>query len=226
MLLDAEMMVLVNSDLQVIRDTHAAANEDSEVTLVDIVNPYSYPVIYNQTFTLSLCRELRPAVPPTPPPVDEYTLSTRFACIPTLFSVSPSDKGLACHAHAYINNVDPSLISLHSHIETILAKSIPLLEHVLTDLHRDNPLPQRIKGSCVYTEWDEPEEPEHSDDEDGWANYEREMRTWTLQRPISIPDIPEAGYPGGLEERRTVVSLRGKDVKVLLKVTDIRLVCP
>lgn len=125
---------------------------------------------------------------------------------------------------SYINNLHPDHVVLYSQIEHSLAMSVPLLEHVLTDLHRDNPLYQRIMGSCKYTEWDEPEEPEHSDDEEGWANYEREMRTWALQRPIAIPDVPEKGYEGGLEERRTVISLRGRLVTVFVKVSDVRLV--
>lgn len=189
-----------------------------------IIDPYRYPIRYTQT-VVRVKEEVHPILPPVPPPVDGYTLSTQFACIPTPYSVSPAGDPLTCRALSYINNVDPSNTTLYGHIETILACSVPLFQHVLTDLHRDNPLPQRIQGSCRYTEWDEPEEPEHSDDEEGWANYEREMRTWALQRPLSIPDIPDDGYPGGLEERRTIVSLRGKTVKIILQVMDICLVC-
>jgi len=220
-LLTTEFLSLLDTQLRLIRNINIAKITDS-ITF-DLIDPYAFPLRYNHTLVYSARGQLHHASPPTRPTVDGYTLSTRFADLPTSFSISAADDNLAAHALAYINNVDPSFTALYSHIETVLAQSIPLFEHVLTDLHRDNPLPQRIKGSCKYTEWDEPEEPEHSDDEDGWATYEREMRTWALQRPIAIPDIPATGYPGGLEERRTVVSLRGTTVKVLVKVSDIRL---
>ncbi|TCD65441.1 hypothetical protein EIP91_002697 [Steccherinum ochraceum] len=217
----SEVMSSFDFELQSIRNAQSVTYP-SQGAMFRIIDPYRYPIRYTQTVA-RVGEEIHPVLPPVPPPVDGYTLSTRFACIPTPYSISPSGEPLSCRALSYINSVDPSNTSLCGHIETIVARSIPLFEHVLTDLHRDNPLHQRIRGSCRYTEWDEPEEPEHSDDEEGWANYEREMRTWTLQRPLSIPDLPDGGYPGGLEEKRTVVNLRGKTVKVLLQVTDIHL---
>lgn len=72
--------------------------------------------------------------------------------------------------------------------------------------------------------WEEPEEPEHSDDEEGWAAYESELRHWLMNRPIRLPDVPEEGYPGGLEMRKHVVSLRGRTVQVVVDVSEIRLV--
>ena len=215
-------MSSLNSELRILRDVKAVVSEDS--VLSDIADPFSFPVRYTHTFVRSPDKELQPAPLPVVPQADGYTFSTQFACLPTAFSISPLDEPLTAHALSYINNIHPSHGSLYNHIETVLARSVPLFEHVLTDLHRDNPLYQRIKGSCKYTEWDEPEEPEHSDDEEGWATYEREMRIWALQRPISVPDIPEAGYQGGLEERRTTISLRGKTVHALLRITDINLV--
>ncbi|THH33338.1 hypothetical protein EUX98_g822 [Antrodiella citrinella] len=219
-LFTTEFLSSLDTELQVVRDADTAT---SDGTVFDIVDPYTYPVRYNNTLVRAPDGQLHFAVPPVEPPVDGYTVSTHFASLPTSFSISHADGVLTAHSLAYINGIDPSLSALYSYIEHALAKTIPLFEHVLTDLHRDNPLPQRIRGSCKYTVWDEPEEPEHSDDEDGWAKYGREMRTWALQRPIAIPDIPDTGYPGGLEKRRTVVSLRGSTIKVIVKVTDIRL---
>ena len=115
-------------------------------------------------------------------------------------------------------------MDIYVSIESIIASSIPLFENVLTDLHRTNPLRQRIRGSCKYTEWDEPESPEYSDDENGWARYERELRQWTLYRPLVIPDIPKNGYVGGIERRNYVVSLRGRTVNIVVKITDMHLV--
>ncbi|KAH8099797.1 hypothetical protein BXZ70DRAFT_894402 [Cristinia sonorae] len=221
-LFSEDFLATINSELDSFRRTGTIVLSSDHLAH-DIINPYHCPVRYNVTLKLSSDKKLRPIPPPNPLAIDRYTLSSVFASLPTEFTISPPSEDLACHALGYINNIHPSHKSLYSQIEAILAKTIPLFEHVLTDLHRDNPLPQRIKGSCKYTEWDEPEEPEHSDDEDGWARHERELRTWVLQRPISIPDIPLEGYTGGLEDRRTLVSLRGMTVKVLVKVTDITL---
>jgi hypothetical protein len=101
---------------------------------------------------------------------------------------------------------------------------LPLFEHTLTDLHRSNPLAQRIQGPYKYTVWDEPDEPEFSDDEEGWAAYDREMRNWEMTRPIQLPDIPDAGYPGGLERRNYVMSLKGRKLQAIVQVSDTRLV--
>lgn len=124
---------------------------------------------------------------------------------------------------SYINNLESRHTSLYRSLETALSAFIPLFEHVLTDLHRNNPLSLRIKGPCRYTEWEEPEPPEYSDDEEGWELYEREMRYWVLHRPISLPDV-ETGYPGGLEHRNHTVNLRGRTLQVVVSVSEIRLV--
>lgn len=158
-----------------------------------------------------------------PPPslTDIYTLSQRFALLPTDLFVS-----FCGHVDflSYINGLPPHEKALYELLETTLGALIPLFEHTLTDLHRNNPLYLRIPGSCRYTIWEEPEPPEFSDDEDGWVTYQREMRHWILNRPISLPDVPSGGYPGGLEHRKHQVTLRGKRLQVIMQVTDIRLV--
>lgn len=148
----------------------------------------------------------------------------RFAYLPTAWSVSSLPDPYRVTAQGYINDLPPSLPSMHENIETVLTKALPLFEHVLTDLHRDNPLCHRIPGGCKYKEWEEPDEPEHSDDEDGWAQYHKEMGHWAMNRPIVQPDLAEAGYQGGLEDRRGDVSLRGRTIKVVTQLTEIRLV--
>ncbi|KAG5730161.1 hypothetical protein E4T56_gene10370, partial [Termitomyces sp. T112] len=60
-------------------------------------------------------------------------------------------------------------------------------------------------------------------DEEGWAQYEAELRHWVMHRPIELPDVPRGGYTGGLERRRHNVSLRGREVKVVVGVEDVRL---
>lgn len=192
-----------------------------------LVDPFLYPLIYRRTLVKDSEHNLDTLRRPPNAPRHSYTVSNKFACIPSVFSISTNTDGKPkANCLSYINNIRPTHTSLYSHIERLVSLSVPLLEHVLTDLHRNNPLPQRIPGSCKYTEWNEPEEPEHSDDDEGWLNYEREIRRWALMRPIRLPDIPESGYPGGLEQRKHIVSLKGCRIKVIVEIMDIRLVSP
>lgn len=160
-----------------------------------------------------------------PPPhhTDVYTISLDYSLLPSDVHVSADASSVKFLS--YINNLHPSLNhDTYKLLETLLAGFIPLFEHTLTDLHRNNPLMQRIPGRCRYTVWDEPEPPEHSDDEEGWVNYEREMRQWSLNRPIDLPDVPESGYPGGLEYRRHVVNLHDRSIQVFVSASEITLV--
>lgn len=194
-----------------------------ESTVHDVVDPQRHALAYGR----SLVRHTDDTLNPIQPPAfseENYTISPHYACIPTLLRVSPSSAPIQVSALSYINGIPPTARSLYRNIEQLLATSIPLFEHVLTDLHRSNLLCHRIPGTCRYTTWDEPLTPQHSDDEEGWANYEKEMRQWALNRPLEYPDVPEDGYPGGLEERKYRADLRGRNLKVIVKVTDIHIV--
>lgn len=137
-----------------------------------------------------------------------------------------SADGLAVTCRSYINGVEPALTHIYDGLERTLCRLIPLFERVLTDLHRSNPLPQRIKGSYRYRVWDEPEPPEDSDDEEAWEQHSRDVRQWTLYRPIEIPDVPAEGYSGELTRRRIHrTRLHGRRLQVIIKVTDVVLVC-
>lgn len=186
----------------------------------NIINPYLYPLVYGRTLVRNhaggLVRAQRPPFAQL-----NYTISSHFACLPTPFAVAPEWGVPRVSARAYISGVPPWEDGLCSGLARAVAQSVPLFEHVLTDLHRSNLLPHRIPGMCRYTMCDGPLTPEHSDDEESWAAYQRELRAWTLSRPIQYPDVPDGGYPGGLEARKFRVSLRGRDIKVILKVTDI-----
>jgi hypothetical protein len=112
-----------------------------------------------------------------------------------------------------------------ANIETVLTQTIPLFEHVLTDLHRNNPLRHRIPGTCHYQEkCKPPEEPEVTNDEQAWMKYDNEMREWSSSRLLVQPDVENGGYPGGFEYRKNRVSLRGRTVNVVVRLTEIRLV--
>ncbi|KAF4573447.1 hypothetical protein EYR36_007962 [Pleurotus pulmonarius] len=188
-----------------------------------LLDPYLCPLRYGQTQVST------PDGPTTLKPPrgsyytpDHYAVSSHFCLLPSIVSISP--KSDAVEFRSYINNLHPTHhANLYSSLSTLLARFIPLFEHTLTDLHRNNPLTQRISGCCKYTIWDEPEPPEHSDDEEGWATYEREMRQWSLNRPLQLPDVSSAGYRGGLESRRHKVSLAGREVKIIPSINEISL---
>ena len=194
-----------------------------ELVLRDIVDPYMYPVVYGHTHAFNSNGTIS-VIPRPRPSAEYYGQSQRYAFLPASFAISPSGQPLRVQALSYIPGLEPSMRDAQRSIEEVLASTVPLFEHVLTDLSRDNPLPHRIPGDYKYTEWDEPDEPDHSDDEEGWYNYQREMRYWTLHRPIQYPDVPLEGYGGGLEYHHSETTLRGHTVMVYTRVTDICLV--
>ncbi|KAF8640959.1 hypothetical protein AX17_000605 [Amanita inopinata Kibby_2008] len=181
------------------------------------VDPYLFPFICNRTLVTS--RE---------------DLATRAACssvqygTSTQYSLLPTDIYISSRHEAkflsYINDLHPvKHSSAYLLLGKLLCNFIPLFEHTLTDLHLNNPSGLRIPGSYQYADWDEPDTPDDSDDEDGWAYYAEEMRSWELHRPIRYPDVPETGYPGKLEDRNHRVSLSGRKLQVIVKISDLRL---
>ena len=190
--------------------------------IVHLIDHRLYSLVYNKTLVSQLNgRVYRPI--PAPPSPDVYTVSPHFMLLPS--DVFVSADATSVKFLSYINNLHPiEHMVTYAHLENLLAGFIPLFERTLTDLHRNNPLVQRIPGPCHYTVWDEPEPPEFSDDEEGWVTYEREMREWSLNRPINIPDVPDAGYSGGLEKRRRSVTLRDRTIQIIVSASEITLV--
>ncbi|KAG6849557.1 hypothetical protein H0H93_007505 [Arthromyces matolae] len=209
-----------------LRQATSASPWDASALCTSLVDPHSYPLIYDRTLTRFSSSPRAPSrlrTLPSPSAQDIYTLSTSFAFLPTPVYISPNGDAKFT---SYINNLHPTAHStLYDNLTSLLTLFLPLFEHVLTDLHRNNPLPSRIlptKGPR-YRVWEEPEEPLHSDDEEGWVQYERELRHWVMHRPIELPDVSDGGYLGALESRRHKVSLRGKELKVVVGIEDIRL---
>lgn len=207
-----ELSDLFGAIRQLRTDNELTSSSSSKTTLAD---PYRHGLIYGRTYTYP------PSLEP-PFPIGDYCVSSKFAALPTDLIVSPASYSVKCLS--YINGIDPVLQDVYNSLEVILGTFISLFEHVLTDLHRNNPLPHRIKGTCRYKEWDEPDPPEHSDDDEGWHQFHRELEHWELNRPIQIPDVPKSGYPGDLPRRNYEVNLRGRRIQVLFKVTDFHLV--
>ncbi|KAJ2936062.1 hypothetical protein H1R20_g1033, partial [Candolleomyces eurysporus] len=222
-LFDAEYATALLRDLAKLRGGSQQHIADGNGVETSIIDPLLHCLVYHRT----LVRWIYSQTPqPLPPPVsnDSFTVSLDFSALPSDVSLS-KELPYSAQFKSYINNVHPDQHkSLYTHLEALLSKSVPLFEHTLTDLHRNNPLTERIHGACRYTVWDEPDAPESSDDEEGWVRYEREMREWVMNRPIQLPEVHEDGYPGGMEKRRHVVSLKGKQVQVLTRATEIHLI--
>lgn len=47
---------------------------------------------------------------------------------------------------------------------------------------------------------------------------------WVQNKVVGLPDVPEGGYPGGLEKRERRISLRGRTLQVIVKLANIHLV--
>jgi Protein of unknown function (DUF4246) len=221
-LLEPTITAALNHELSAFRNHTITLRRVEDNVTTFFIDPFLHCLVYNRTLVSSSYNRHFPSRPiPSPSAGDIYTVSPQFAFLPSEALISSS--GIASFT-SYINNLHPSRITLYAHLETTLTSLLPLFEHTLTDLHRSNPLAQRIQGPYKYTVWDEPDEPEFSDDEEGWAAFDREMRLWEMTRPINLPDIPDTGYPGGLERRNHVVSLKGRKLQVIVQVSDTRLV--
>lgn len=218
-LLDASNITSVIHELSGLRDRAVSHKRSADGITTALVDPLLYPLVYGRSLVSYQHRLPRQVPAPTS---DMYTVCSEFALLPSDVEVSPSGS---IRFLSYINDIHPQQQPrLYKALETTLAAFIPLFEHSLTDLHRNNPLAQRIPGPCRYTVWDEPDPPEYSDDEDGWMTYERDMRHWILNRPIQLPDVPDTGYIGGLEHRNHLVSLRGRNLQIIVNITETRLV--
>lgn len=196
-----------------------ARREGDELTR-HIIDPYLHPLIYGRTLAYDSAEEgfLRPELVPN---ITDATstdfLSQKFAYLPSDFLISQDG---AAKALSYINNLHPCFSVLYRHFEELLSKCVPMFEHVLTDLHADNPNREQIQGPSSSAEWEEPPEPPNfSHDSVDYSAFESKKRQ-RIMRQLIVPDVPITGYPGGLEERN-IVQLRGKTLQVIHDVYEI-----
>lgn len=60
---------------------------------------------------------------------------------------------------------------------------------------------------------------------DYYNRLEEYMETvWSENKIIGLPDVPDGGYPGGLEKRDLKITLRGKRLQIIVKLANIHLV--
>lgn len=185
------------------------------------MDPYTYPLVYGRTPHLTSDNVLKEV---SLPKAWYYAFSTRFSYLPTAFHITPSTDPCQATAQGYINGVPPHMPSMSASISEIVSKTIPLFEHVLTDLHSDNSLRVRIPGTFSFQESDQPEEPADPEDDEAWSKYQQEMDDWARNRPVVLPDVADDGYPGGHDERQIRISLRGRTINVVVRMTEVRLV--
>lgn len=182
-----------------------------------LVDPCRHSVLFSRTLDKSGTKI-------NPPQAIDYATSTSFAFLPS--NIDVSSDGSSVRFLSYINGVNPRSTCIYSGLQQLALESIPLFEKTLTDLHRNNTLRQRIPGTYRYAEWDEPDPPEHSDDEDGWQQYEKTMVQWAATRPIVLPDVPNEGFHDDLTKRKYNVSLKGRTIQAIFKIADLVLVSP
>lgn len=224
-ILDNVVRTNLNDQLSRVMETipdKLARREGDELTR-HIVDPYLYPLVYGGTLAYDIAREgvLRPEpAPSAPDPTTTNFLSHEYACLPCDFLISQDGTAKAL---SYINNLHPHYSALYHRLEELISKCVPMFEHVLTDLHADNPHRVRIHGPSSAAEWDEPEPPDFSRDLVDWSAFESRKRQWIMHRSMK-PDVPTTGYPGGLEERQNIVRLRGTTLQVIIDVYEICIV--
>ncbi|KAI0094474.1 hypothetical protein BDY19DRAFT_879129 [Irpex rosettiformis] len=190
-------------------------------TSVDTVDPCSYPLVYGRTPALTKENVLKAT---SQPESWYYAFSTRFSYLPTAFSISGPTMPCRATAKGYINGVPPHIPSMSENIEAIVSNAIPLFESVLTDLHHDNPLRHRITGGCRYDERGPLGKPVISDGKQGLVKNGKAIEERSTNKPLLIlPDIVAEGYQRGLDAAKHRVSLRGRTVNVVVRMTEIYL---
>ncbi|QRV92099.1 hypothetical protein RhiJN_20117 [Ceratobasidium sp. AG-Ba] len=226
------------SELENVPESEKDWHPDSNGTVLDLVHPSLYPIVYGRTLAYpseQVTREADNLETMSPPEyhipesrsrgqrTSNYHLSKKFQWLPTDFIVSEDSKSVK--SVSYINNLHPDEHSnLHSTIERIIGAFIPLFERVLTDsVPKNKAVPTRTNNSYQYDVTDYAPNPDYSEHGD-MEEYERLYQEWEDGRPIQLPDVSPEGYVlGSLESRDTWYSLAGRTIQVIVKLANIHL---
>ncbi|MEV6684338.1 DUF4246 domain-containing protein [Streptomyces sp. NPDC051130] len=154
----------------------------------------------------------------------KYEFSEKFQWLPT--DVDVSTEGDVTF-RSYVNNVHPEdHRELAAILPDLLARMLPLLENVLTDLR--HPRPPRIEADPYGWYDSEPEYPNknsyadkaaYAEALDAWQTAQDDW--WQNRRPV-IPDAPEFTRPESPGEADRV-DLRGRSLQVIVKLATIHL---
>lgn len=217
---------------------------NSDAKVLDLVHPSLYPIVYGRT-PGHYPDSSGPISPISSPFTEESTSycfnyrSAKFQWLPTDFRV---DETGGVKALAYINNLHPSHKGLYRCVENVIQCFIPLWERVLVDILED--LPTRIRDSYLPIQEVDPDFPREYDEENTNAGKNKDGEDgkvermeycdrvqeyydniWECNKIVGLPDVPEQGYPGGLENRGVSISLRGKTLQIIVKLANVHLVC-
>ncbi|MQY10180.1 hypothetical protein SRB5_02870 [Streptomyces sp. RB5] len=194
------------------KDWHPGSDEQ----VLDLVHPSLF----------CLVNGVSPAPPETwvspARPYARYEFSSKFQWLPA--DVTVDADGSAAFT-SYVNNVHPQEhADLAAVLPDLFSRMVPLWERVLTDLRHPRPL--RID----YDPWgwysQRPTGPREADFDsaeafrDAKAEWYRALDTWYETRTPAVPDAPAFTPPEPPAER---VSLRGRDLQVIVKLADIHL---
>ncbi|MEU7062675.1 DUF4246 domain-containing protein [Streptomyces sp. NPDC046161] len=154
----------------------------------------------------------------------KYEFSEKFQWLPT--DVDVSTEGDVTF-RSYVNNVHPEdHRELEAVLQDLLARMLPLLENVLTDLRHPRPL--RIEADPYGWYDSEPEYPNknsyadkaaYAEALDAWQAAHDDW--WQSRRPV-VPDAPEFTRPESPGEADRV-DLRGRSLQVIVKLATIHL---
>ena len=187
--------------LESVPDSKKDWHPGSDGLVLDLVNPFLYPIVFGHTIDNG----------PKPSWVPEFT-SRRFQWLPSDFFVDPN--GNVTLTSPYINNINPILHKdLYPVIPEILQRAIPMFERVLSDAIR--PLLRMRVATSVRQ---------------GQFYEERADCIWSARAPKkgrrrkrSEPKTPGARrrYNGDLEVMKDRISLRGRTIQVIVKLSNI-----
>ncbi|KAK0231983.1 hypothetical protein EDD85DRAFT_910927 [Armillaria nabsnona] len=121
------------------KDWHPQANEQ----VLDVVHPSLYCIVYGHMLGRNADRPAAPVQCDISEEEDEnYTVSKHFSWLPTDFLISQDGK--IAKSLGYINNIHPTNDAvLHTVIEMLVARFIPLWSRVLVECKEDYKLPLR-----------------------------------------------------------------------------------
>ena len=189
------------------------------------MHPSLYPVVYDRTIGKGWGSTTTTVlVAPEFETHESRSASKSFRWLPSDFSVD--HHGKVTLASPYINNVHPTKHKqLYSVIPEILQRALPMFEWVLSGLIRPL-LPMRIVTSGRHGRGDEETVdciwkygvpyPNSSSKEE----YEDNPDEWFRKRKFNTPDAREE-YDGDLEVMNDQISLKGRTLQVIVKLTNI-----
>lgn len=204
------------------KDWHPGSNGQ----VLDLIHPSICPLVYGETYG-----KLPDGTYSTFLPDDEFNerdapfefISQRFQWLPSDFSVSAS--GEVSMVSGYINNLhpiqEPTLLPIILRIMETAA--IPLWTRVLSDLRTAPSKPSRFNNwspdKCIWNRFPpSPSEEEAAQVDDDWVR-------WRLNQvdTMTLPDSPPV-YEGALDQyAEPVLSLKGRDIQVIVKMANIML---